>query len=72
MKIVVFWLTFHWNLFPILQLKYSSIGSDNGLALLRWQAIIWFNDGLVYWCIYVSLGLNESKQKDTWLLVALQ
>ena len=23
------------------------------------QAIIWTNDGLVYWRIYVSLGLNE-------------
>ena len=31
----------------------------NGLTLNRWQAIIWTYDGLVYWCIYVSLGLNE-------------
>ena len=27
--------------------EYSSIGSDNGLALVRQQAIIWTNDGLV-------------------------
>ena len=25
--------------------KYSNIGSDNGLALTRQQAIIWSNDG---------------------------
>ena len=25
--------------------QYSSIGSDNGLALTRQQAIIWTNDG---------------------------
>ena len=41
---------------------YSSIGSDNALAPNRQQAIIWSNDGLVYWCIYASLGLNELSQ----------
>ena len=25
--------------------QYSSIGSDNGLVPVRWQAIIWTNDG---------------------------
>ena len=25
----------------------DSIGSDNGLAPVRWQAFIWINDGLV-------------------------
>ena len=25
--------------------QYSSIGSDNGFALTRWQTIIWTNDG---------------------------
>ena len=35
------------------------IGLDNGLAPNRRQAIIWTNDGLDYWCIYASLGLNE-------------
>ena len=39
--------------------QYSSIGSDYGLALVRWQTIIWTNEGLVYWCKYVSLCLNE-------------
>ena len=28
------------------------IGSDNGLSPNRWQAILWTNDGLVYWRIY--------------------
>ena len=40
-------------------LQYSSIGSDNGLAPVRQQAIIWTNDGLVYRCIYASLSRNE-------------
>ena len=31
----------------------------NGMAPIRGQAIIWTNDGLAYWCIYVSLGLDE-------------
>ena len=31
----------------------------NGLVPDRRQAIIWTNDGLVYWPIYTSLGLNE-------------
>ena len=38
-KIYEFQLNFHWSLF------LSSIGSDNGLAPARWQAIIWTNDG---------------------------
>ena len=27
----------------------ASTGSDNGLAPIRWRAIIWINDGLVQW-----------------------
>ena len=27
--------------------QYSNIGSDNGLAPSRWQAIIWTNDGYI-------------------------
>ena len=37
-------------------------GLDNGLAPNKRQAsqtIIWINDGLVYWCIFASLSLNE-------------
>ena len=47
MKIFEFLLIFHWSLFPSpgSNWQYASIGSDNGLALTRWQAIIWTNDG---------------------------
>ena len=37
----------------------ANIGSDNGLALKKRQAIIWTNDGLVYGHIYASLRLDE-------------
>ena len=47
MKICAFWLKFYWKLFPMVT------GSDNGLSLNRWQAIIWPNDGLV-WCPNMS------------------
>ena len=47
--------------------KFSN---DNKLALVQkmawhremWQAIIWNNDVLFYWCIYALLGLNELTQ----------
>ena len=38
--------------------QYLNIGSH---ASDRWKAIIWANDGIVYWCKYVFLGLNEFK-----------
>ena len=38
---------------------YGRIGSDNGLVPNRWQAINWINDGMLYLCIYASLGVNE-------------
>ena len=40
---------------------YANIGSDNGLAPIRRQTIIWTNDGLVCWRIYASLSLNVLK-----------
>ena len=49
--------------FYLLKMVDSIIGSDNGLAPSRWQAIIWTNDGIVYWRIYASLGLNELKNE---------
>ena len=39
--------------------KKPSIGLDNGLALNRWQAIIWTTANLIHWCIYAALGGNE-------------
>ena len=35
------------------------IASKLELVWIRWQAIIWTNDGLFYWCIYASLCLTE-------------
>ena len=40
-----FRLKFHWSLFLRVQLKYSIIGADNGLAPSRRQAIFWTNNG---------------------------
>ena len=37
----------------------TSIDSNSGLAPNRQLAIIWNNAGLVYWCIYAPLRLNE-------------
>ena len=48
------------------------IGSDNGLARYRWYVFIKSNDGIIYWRIYTSLGLNncykarEVNWKDIW------
>ena len=42
----------------------TSIGSDNGLAPNRWQAIIWTNDGLVYCCLHALLDLSELTNGD--------
>ena len=56
-------LHFDWNFTEVCSQgsieQYASIGSDNGLAPNRRQAIIWTNDGLIWWRIYASLGLNE-------------
>ena len=41
------------------------VGLDKGLVPNRQQAIIWNNDGIVYWHIYASLGLDDS----TWYLL---
>ena len=50
-------LNFGSNFIEIWTQQCSIIGLDDGLALIRWQAISWTNDGLVY--IYMSLSLNE-------------
>ena len=58
-KCMNFRLKFQWNLFLRFELIIFSNGSDNCLAPSRRQAIIWTNDGIVYWRIFTSLGLNE-------------
>ena len=44
--------------------QYCSIGSDNGSAPTRRQAIIWTNGGLGYQCLFAWLTLSELKQED--------
>ena len=39
-------------------LQQARVVSDNGLAPNGRQPIIWISDGLGYWCIYASLGLD--------------
>ena len=39
--------------------QYSSIGSDNGLAPNRRQAIVWTNADKIHWRIYAALGGDE-------------
>ena len=43
--------------------QYGNIGSDNGLAPNRWQAIFWTNVVVLYWLIYVSIDLHELKHQ---------
>ena len=38
---------------------YVNIGSDNGFAPFRRQAIIWTNADPVHWRIYAALGGDE-------------
>ena len=47
------------NVWISIKISLIIIVSDNGLAPTRRQAVIWTNDGLVYWRIYASLGLND-------------
>ena len=49
---------FYWSLFVKVQFIIFQIGLDNGLVSNKQQAIIWIKGGLVYGCIYASLGLN--------------
>ena len=57
MKMFELWIKFYQSLF--LRVQLVIIGSDNGLAPSRRQAIIWTNDGLIYWHKYASVSLNE-------------
>ena len=59
-KIFEFQIISHWHVLGSIW-EYVMVGWDNGLAPNMRQVIIWTNDGLVYWCTYASLGLNEFK-----------
>ena len=48
-------------------LRYVIIASDNSVVPNRQQTIIWTSHGLVYRCVYASLGLSEpSPRKECW------
>ena len=69
MKIVYLDSSFS-NIFPIVKLIRPNNASGNYLASNRRQAIIWTNDGLIGWCIYVLLALNEFNKINS-LLVSI-
>ena len=54
-----FWISNNISLTYVPYGPIDNIGTDSRLSPKRWQAIIWTNDGIVYWRIYASLGLNE-------------
>ena len=54
-----FKIKFHWNMFLESNWQYVGIGSDNGLAPSRRQAIIWTNAHPINWRIYTALGGDE-------------
>ena len=47
------------NVFLNSNLRYVIIASDNGLAPIRHQAVIWTSDGPVYRCVCAPHGLSE-------------
>ena len=53
------WFKFQWSLFLRAQLTKGSIGSGNGMAPNRRQAMTWTNTDTVSRCIYVALGEDE-------------
>ena len=61
MKMYRFRLKFQWYCSQGSSLQCLSISSDIGLVPTRRQAIVWTIDGLVYWRIYASFGLNQGR-----------
>ena len=59
-----------WFIHPVgcttdLSSRFTRIGSDNGLALNRWQAIIWTNADPIHWRIYAELWGDDSMSPCT-------
>ena len=46
--------------------QYDNIGSSNGFAPNRRQAITCTNDGPLHWRIYAALGGNELNEVNQW------
>ena len=57
MESFIFQFKFHGSLFT--KVQCSSIGAENGLALIRRQAIIWTNADPIHWRIYATQGGDE-------------
>ena len=47
----------------------NTIGAYTGLAPTRWQSIICTNDGIFYWRLYASLGLDELNDHHSRLIM---
>ena len=60
MQMKEFGFKFHWKL--IIYSQGSSIGSGNGLAPNRRQAIVWTNADLINWRIYTTLKGDELRR----------
>ena len=58
MKIVVFWLNFHWNMFPRVQLTIIQHWFRYWLGAVQATSHYLNQWWLVYWRIYASLGLS--------------
>ena len=58
-----FWMkvVFRWSLLPYVNWEYVSIGSGDGLAPIRRQAITWTNDDLVCWWTFATTGFTALK-----------
>ena len=65
MKIVVFWLKFHWSLFlGVLLTIHQHIGKYDGLVLNRWQANDQFTDGSLNLIELISQGYSYKIGKN--------
>ena len=58
MKTITFWFKFYWSFSLWVQLTILHSALVQIMELHRWQAIIWNNDTLVYWCIDSSFSFD--------------
>ena len=61
-----FQFQYHWNLFPGVQLTISQHWSK--LTASNWWQVLWTDDNLVYWRVFASFGLGESKCAFNWIV----
>ena len=52
-----FYLIFHWSLFTMVEFNNNQALVQIRLGAKQAPSLIWTNDGLIYWRIYVSLRL---------------